>query len=58
MTPKSRLYYNVEGQWRDKGGEYIDISDVLVPNRMEQTSDEVVSGEDGYVKEEDDPFWS
>ena len=22
MTPKSRLYYNVEGQWRDKHGEY------------------------------------
>lgn len=58
MTPKSRLYYNVEGQWRDKGGEYIDISDVLVPNRMESTSDEVNFAENDYIKEEDDPFWS
>lgn len=32
MTPKSRLFYNVEGQWRDKGGEYMNLSDVLVPN--------------------------
>jgi ribosome-associated protein len=32
MTPKSRLFYNVEGQWRDKGGEYMNLSDVVLPN--------------------------
>ena len=32
MTPKSRLYYNVEGQWREKGGTYVDLSSVLIPN--------------------------
>lgn len=30
MTPKSRLFYDMEGQWRDRGGEYMDLSDVLV----------------------------
>ena len=56
MTPKSRLYYNVEGQWRDKGGEAMDLSDVLIPNS-------VVLGNDGNnapdtIQAEDDPFWS
>merc|ERR1711976_170272 len=32
MTPKSRLFYDIEGQWREKGGEYLDLSDVLLPN--------------------------
>jgi len=30
MTPKSRLFYDIEGQWRERGGEYLDLSDVLV----------------------------
>lgn len=30
MTPKSRLFYDMEGQWRERGGEYLDLSDVLV----------------------------
>jgi len=52
MAPKSRLFYNVEGQWRDKGGEYMDLSDVLIPNTLGQEA-----GKD-YSSEEDDPFWS
>ncbi|KAI2490672.1 Ribosomal silencing factor [Fragilaria crotonensis] len=31
MTPKSRLFYNVEGQWRE-GGIEVDLADVLLPN--------------------------
>ncbi|KAI2499883.1 hypothetical protein MHU86_14621 [Fragilaria crotonensis] len=31
MTPKSRLFYNVEGQWREKGGIEVDLADVLLP---------------------------
>lgn len=56
MTPKSRLYYNVEGQWREKGGEEIDMSSVLIPNKPEGMND--LTGESGFVEQEDDPFWS
>lgn len=59
MTPKSRLYYNVEGQWKDKGGIYVDLSNMLIPNKIEQRNDdedeEVSSGDDEI---ESDPFWS
>lgn len=60
MTPKSRLFYNVEGQWRDKGGEYLDLSDILIPNKMEDRSDDAVDGGAFGLneKDEDDPFWS
>ena len=57
MTPKSRLYYNVEGQWKDKGGVALDLSHVLIPNSA-------LSAEAGFtpqaeeVPEEEDPFWS
>mmetsp|Transcript_6919 Transcript_6919/g.10094 ORF Transcript_6919/g.10094 Transcript_6919/m.10094 type:complete len:210 (+) Transcript_6919:102-731(+) len=55
MTPKSRLYYNIEGQWRDKGGTGVDIEDVLVPNKLEeQRSGNTMEG----LTEEEDPFWS
>jgi ribosome-associated protein len=57
MTPKSRLYYNVEGQWRDKGGEEMDISHVLIPNKPESVTGDL-TGDDGFVAKEDDPFWS
>jgi ribosome-associated protein len=53
MTPKSRLYYNVEGQWKDKGGEYMELSDILVPNSV-QTSAGPMEG----MSKDEDPFWS
>ena len=54
MTPKSRLYYNIEGQWQDKGGEPMDLSDIIIPN----TVDQVIKGSGAEEPEEDDPFWS
>ena len=56
MTPKSRLYYNVEGQWREKGGEYMDLSSVLVPNAA-ASENETGAAADNQV-DENDPFWS
>lgn len=70
MTPKSRLFYNVEGKWQDEGGEYMDISDAILPNvnfvKLEDGGSDSGDG-DGEdttgstmegVAEEDDPFWS
>eukprot|EP00546_Thalassionema_frauenfeldii_P005255 CAMPEP_0178916168 /NCGR_PEP_ID=MMETSP0786-20121207/12464_1 /TAXON_ID=186022 /ORGANISM="Thalassionema frauenfeldii, Strain CCMP 1798" /LENGTH=187 /DNA_ID=CAMNT_0020589423 /DNA_START=155 /DNA_END=718 /DNA_ORIENTATION=- len=55
MTPKSRLYYNIEGQWRDKGGTGVDLEDILVPNKLEEyNGGNTMEG----LTEEDDPFWS
>jgi ribosome-associated protein len=56
MTPKSRLYYNVEGQWKEKGGIPVDMDHVLVPNQVETVSTDRM--DDGFVAAEDDPFWS
>lgn len=72
MTPKSRLFYNVEGKWQDEGGEYMDISDAILPNvnfvKLEDGGSDSGDGDgDGEdttgstmegVAEEDDPFWS
>lgn len=55
MTPKSRLFYNVEGKWKDQGGEYMDLTDAILPNVP------VVEDEGGTMEglsEEEDPFWS
>lgn len=59
MTPKSRLFYNVEGQWKDKGAEYMNLADVVLPNTA------VAAAESGSnvgtmqgIAKEDDPFWS
>mmetsp|Transcript_6356 Transcript_6356/g.15747 ORF Transcript_6356/g.15747 Transcript_6356/m.15747 type:complete len:259 (-) Transcript_6356:99-875(-) len=59
MTPKSRLFYNVEGKWKDQGGEYMDISDAILPNMVpaEEQSASVGSTMQG-LSEEEDPFWS
>jgi ribosome-associated protein len=56
MTPKSRLFYNVEGQWKDKGGTYWDLSDILVPNKVEPQQQQL--NNKSYVAKEEDPFWS
>lgn len=58
MTPKSRLYYNVEGQWREKGGIEMDLSDVVIPNTIETVSLSSIDGTMDIEDEEDDPFWS
>jgi ribosome-associated protein len=58
MTPKSRLYYNVEGQWREKGGMEMDLSNIIVPNNAVVKT---ASPEDSTMDiddQEDDPFWS
>ena len=62
MTPRSRLYYDVEGQWREKGGEEMDLGDVLLPNVIlnmgEGNEAAELGGGMGGVSEEEDPFWS
>lgn len=54
MTPRSRLFYDIEGKW--KKGEDLNLDDVLLPNNL------VGSGADGDSSsdeiDEDDPFWS
>jgi ribosome-associated protein len=59
MTPKSRLFYNVEGQWRNKGGKD------FRPDLMEQwtrtggiASDNDDDATATTSRPEDDPFWS
>jgi len=74
MTPKSRLFYDMEGQWRERGGEYLDLSDVLVdelngPSNNnfvgsmkeeveEEEEEEMTMRERLDVEKEEDPFWS
>lgn len=58
MTPKSRLFYNVEGQWKEKGGKYLDISDLLIPNTIEQEVQRLHAPENAFDSTESDPFWS
>jgi len=55
MTPKSRLFYDIEGQWKKKGGEYLNLDDVLLPDSV---SEESVNSQMLGVSEDDDPFWS
>ena len=57
MTPKSRLYYNVEGQWKNKGAMAIDLSHVLLPNAPVGAMSDADSAMTG-LSEEEDPFWS
>lgn len=59
MTPKSRLFYDIEGQWREKGGEYMNLDDILLPNGASTGTgtvqiDSTMTG----ISEEEDPFWS
>mmetsp|Transcript_11737 Transcript_11737/g.20418 ORF Transcript_11737/g.20418 Transcript_11737/m.20418 type:complete len:276 (-) Transcript_11737:386-1213(-) len=69
MTPKSRLFYDMEGQWRERGGEYMDLSGVLVDEMgvvggggvfggVEEEEEEMTMKERLDVEKESDPFWS
>jgi len=49
MTPRSRLFYDLEGQWKE--GEDMNLQDVLVPNSVDDVD---VQSE----QTEEDPFWS
>ena len=57
MTPKSRLFYNIEGKWKDQGGEYMDITDAILPNVV-PVEETVVGDTMEGIPEEEDPFWS
>ena len=56
MTPKSRLFYNIEGQWKDKGGEYMNLDNIVLPNTV--PGDAARVGTMQGIAKEDDPFWS
>ena len=71
MTPRSRLFYNVQGQWMQKGAKEIDISHILIPNagnknvpppispRTWTTHSSSLSSKPPMLeKDEEDPFWS
>jgi ribosome-associated protein len=72
MTPKSRLFYNVEGQWRQKGAVEMDVSDCVLPNTvapaaaLSSSPETATPAEEADVQptrrsepaREDDPFWS
>jgi len=59
MTPKSRLFYDLEGRWSK--GVPVDVLRMLVPNNAADAAET-----DGFggpasavvVEEEEDPFWS
>ncbi len=58
MTPKSRLFYDIEGKWQKEAkGEvqYLDLTPVLTPNPFASSKEEE---EEVPAEEEEDPFWS
>lgn len=74
MTPKSRLFYDMDGQWEERGGQYMDLTDVLMDEQGNvgglalDGGDSSADGEDEEdglsmkerldVEKESDPFWS
>lgn len=60
MTPKSRLFYDIEGQWREKGAEYMNLNDILLPNSLADQTKSAMGGTTAsrQEEEEEDPFWS
>jgi len=69
MTPKSRLFYDMEGQWRERGGKELDLGDVIldefggtsvggVVGESEGSEEERSMRERLDVEKEEDPFWS
>lgn len=55
MTPKSRLFYDMEGVWRKRGGESLDLSNVLVgeDGGNNSSSRELSSDSSGGVGDDD-----
>ena len=58
MTPKSRLFYDMEGVWRKRGGESLDLSNVLVgeDGGNNSSSRELSSDSSGGGGDDDDNF--
>ena len=58
MTPKSRLFYDMEGVWRKRGGESLDLSNVLVgeDGGNNSSSRELSSDSSGDGDDDDDNF--
>jgi Ribosomal silencing factor during starvation len=59
MTAKSRLFYNVEGQWRSKGGkdfrpDLMELWTKVEFARPPSDNDKTTT----TTSPEDDPFWS
>ncbi|KAL3800906.1 hypothetical protein ACHAW5_009916 [Stephanodiscus triporus] len=54
MTPKSRLFYDMDGVWRVRGGEYLDLSDVLVVEDRDKMTSNLVNVSDDYDDNDDD----
>lgn len=54
MTPKSRLFYDMDGVWRGRGGECLDLSDVLVVEERDKMASDLVNVSDDYDDDDDD----
>mmetsp|Transcript_28403 Transcript_28403/g.78005 ORF Transcript_28403/g.78005 Transcript_28403/m.78005 type:complete len:317 (+) Transcript_28403:235-1185(+) len=65
MTPKSRLFYNVQGQWEQKGAQPLPLDHILLPNfavppgaNNNNNNNDGTTGGSVVEQDEDDPFWS
>jgi ribosome-associated protein len=69
MTPKSRLFYNVEGKWKQRVPRLddptitttaipLDVSEVLIPNSATVAQNNDAAIEQRKEDEAVDPFWS
>jgi len=56
MTPKSRLFYDMEGVWRKRGGESLDLSSVLVGEDGGNNSSSRELSSDSSGGDDDDNF--
>ena len=68
MTPKSRLYFDIEGKWKGKGAQLVDVSHCLttikpsslpfnLQNEATRATGQVVNTAN-RPRDEDDPFWA
>lgn len=62
MTPKSRLFYNIPGQWIEKGAHVMmGMQQILIPNTITNNNNKVTDEEEEEEEvsiPEQDPFWS